>query len=217
MTAMMELIRSIFALYGERSHWFLGLLWDHFLLSGQAILLSGAIGLLLGILIAQHQKLAPAVMGLCNVLYTIPAISLLGILIPFTGIGNQTAVIALTIYGVMPMVCNTYVGLTTLDPDILEAANGMGSTAMQALLRVKLPIAAGVILAGVRNMVVMTVSVAGIASFVGAGGLGVSIYRGITIYDPAMTAAGSILIASLAVLLDFILGRVEKHFKKYGS
>ena len=135
MTAMMELIRSIFALYGERSHWFLGLLWDHFLLSGQAILLSGAIGLLLGILIAQHQKLAPAVMGLCNVLYTIPAISLLGILIPFTGIGNQTAVIALTIYGVMPMVCNTYVGLTTLDPDILEAANGMGSTAMQALLR----------------------------------------------------------------------------------
>ncbi len=217
MTAMMELIRSIFALYGERSHWFLGLLWDHFLLSGQAILLSGAIGLLLGILIAQYQKLAPAVMGLCNVLYTIPAISLLGILIPFTGIGNQTAVIALTIYGVMPMVCNTYVGLTTLDPDILEAANGMGSTAMQALLRVKLPIAAGVILAGVRNMVVMTVSVAGIASFVGAGGLGVSIYRGITIYDPAMTAAGSILIASLAVLLDFILGRVEKHFKKYGS
>ena len=217
MTAMMELIRSIFALYGERSHWFLGLLWDHFLLSGQAILLSGAIGLLLGILIAQYQKLAPAVMGLCNVLYTIPAISLLGILIPFTGIGNQTAVIALTIYGVMPMVCNTYVGLTTLDPDILEAANGMGSTAMQALLRVKLPIAAGVILAGVRNMVVMTVSVAGIASFVGAGGLGVSIYRGITIYNPAMTAAGSILIAALAVLLDLLLARLEQYFKKRGS
>lgn len=214
---MMELIQEIFALYGERSGWFLGLLRDHFLLSGQAILLSGGIGLLLGIFIAQRPRLAPAVMGVCNVLYTIPAISLLGILIPFTGIGNKTAVIALTIYGIMPMVRNTYVGLTTLDPDILEAAAGMGSTAAQTLLRVKLPMAAGVILAGVRNMVVMTVSVAGIASFVGAGGLGVSIYRGITIYNPAMTAAGSILIAALAVLLDFILGRVEKYVKKYGS
>ena len=197
---MGELIQEIFALYAGRGGWFLGLLWDHFLLSGQAILLSGAIGLLLGIFIAQRPRLAPAVMGVCNVLYTIPAISLLGILIPFT-----------------VMVRNTYVGLTTLDPDILEAANGMGSTPFQALLRVKLPIAAGVILAGVRNMVVMTVSVAGIASFVGAGGLGVSIYRGITIYNPAMTAAGSILIAALAVLLDLMLGRVEKYFKKRGS
>ncbi len=214
---MVELIRSILALYTERGGWFLELLRDHILLSGQAILLSGSIGLLLGVWISQHPKAAPAVMGVCNVLYTIPAISLLGILIPFTGIGNETAVIALTLYGIMPMVRNTYVGLTTLDPDILEAANGMGSTAAQTLLRVKLPMAAGVILAGVRNMVVMTVSVAGIASFVGAGGLGVSIYRGITIYNPAMTAAGSILIAALAVLLDLGLGRLEKHFKKYGS
>jgi len=214
---MGELVQEVLALYAERGDWFLGLLWEHFLLSGQAILLSGGIGLLLGIFITQCPRLAPAVMGICNVLYTIPAISLLGILIPFTGIGNKTALIALTIYGIMPMIRNTYVGLTTLDPDILEAANGMGSTPFQVLLRIKLPMAAGVILAGVRNMVVMTVSVAGIASFVGAGGLGVSIYRGITIYNPAMTAAGSILIAALAVLLDLILGRVEKYFKKYGS
>ena len=155
--------------------------------------------------------------GVCNVLYTIPAIALLGILIPFSGIGNKTAVIALTIYGIMPMVRNTYVGLTTLDPDILEAARGMGSTGTQALFRVKLPMAAGVILAGVRNTVVMTISVAGIASFVGAGGLGVAIYRGITIYDPAMTAAGSILIALLAIVCDLALGALERYFKKRGS
>lgn len=213
----MELIQAIFALYRERGGWFLGLLWDHFLLSGQAILLSGSIGLLLGIFIAQRPRLAPAVMGVCNVLYTIPAISLLGILIPFTGIGNKTAVIALTIYGVMPMVRNTYVGLTSLDPDILEAARGMGSTRVQLLLRVKLPMAAGVILAGLRNTVVMTISVAGIASFVGAGGLGVAIYRGITIYNPAMTAAGSVLIALLAFLCDLALGALERYFKKRGS
>jgi len=181
------------------------------------IAMSGMIGLLTGIWIAEHPRIAPPVMGVCNVLYTIPAISLLGILIPFSGIGNKTAVIALTVYGIMPMVHNTYVGLTTLDPDILEAARGMGSTGTQALFRVKLPMAAGVILAGVRNMVVMTISVAGIASFVGAGGLGVAVYRGITIYDPAMTAAGSILIALLAIVCDLALGALERYFKKRGS
>ena len=187
----MELLQGILGLYAQRADWFAGLLQAHIGLALTAIAMSGMIGLLTGIWIAEHPRIAPPVMGVCNVLYTIPAISLLGILIPFSGIGNKTAVIALTVYGIMPMVHNTYVGLTTLDPDILEAARGMGSTGTQALFRVKLPMAAGVILAGVRNMVVMTISVAGIASFVGAGGLGVAVYRGITIYDPAMTAAGS--------------------------
>ena len=167
--------------------------------------------------IALRRRIASPIMGVCNVLYTIPSISLLGILIPFTGIGNRTAVIALVLYGIMPMVRNTYAGLTSLDPDIIEAAVGMGSTKLQTLLRVKLPMAAGVIVAGVRNMVVMTISVAGIASFVGAGGLGVAIYRGITIYNPAMTAAGSILIALLAIICDLALGALEQYEKKKGS
>lgn len=213
----MELIKSIFNLYIERADWFAELLRDHIGLAFTAAAMAAAIGLLLGIWISEHPKAAQLIMGICNVLYTIPAISLLGILIPFTGIGNKSAIIALTIYGVMPMVRNTYVGLTTLDPDILEAARGMGSTTGQLLLRVKLPMAAGVILAGFRNMVVMTISVAGIASFVGAGGLGVAIYRGITIYNPVMTAAGGILIALLALLCDLILGILEKHFKRRGS
>lgn len=213
----MALIREILSLYAQRMDWFAELLLSHISLALSAIAMSGTLGLLLGVLIAQRPRLAPPVMGVCNVLYTIPAISLLGILIPFTGIGNQTAFIALTIYGVMPMVRNTYVGLTSLDPDILEAAKGMGSTQAQMLFRVKLPMAAGVILAGLRNTVVMTISVAGIASFVGAGGLGVAIYRGITIYNPAMTAAGSVLIALLAFLCDLALGALERHFKKRGS
>ena len=210
----MELLQEILGLYAQRADWFAGLLMAHIGLALTAIAMSGTIGLLTGVWIAEHPRIAPPVMGVCNVLYTIPAISLLGILIPFSGIGNKTAVIALTIYGIMPMVRNTYVGLTTLDPDILEAARGMGSTGTQALFRVKLPMAAGVILAGVRNTVVMTISVAGIASFVGAGGLGVAIYRGITIYDPAMTAAGSILIALLAIVCDLALGALERYFKR---
>lgn len=212
----MKVLAEIFQLYRERADWFAGLLAEHMALSMCAIVIAGTLGLIVGIWISQHPRIAPGVIGICNVLYTIPAISLLGILIPFTGIGNKNAIIALSIYGMMPMVRNTYVGLTTIDHDILEAAQGMGSTDMQTLFRVKLPLAMGVILAGVRNMVVMTVSVAGIASFVGAGGLGVAIYRGITIYNPAMTAAGSILIALVAVLCDLVLGRLEKYFKKKG-
>lgn len=213
----MELLSSIVSLFHDRAGWFLGLLGAHIALAFSAIFMAGIIGLVLGILISERQRFAPAVMGVCNVLYTIPSISLLGILIPFTGIGNKTAVIALTIYGIMPMVRNTYAGITGVDPDIIEAAKGMGSTEKQILFRIKLPLAMGVILAGIRNMVVMVIAVTGIASFVGAGGLGVAIYRGITIYNPAMTAAGSILIALLALFSDFLLGKLEKYFRKRGS
>lgn len=213
----MELLSSIVSLFHDRAGWFLCLLGAHIALAFSAIFMAGIIGLVLGILISEKQRFAPAVMGVCNVLYTIPSISLLGILIPFTGIGNKTAVIALTIYGIMPMVRNTYAGITGVDPDIIEAAKGMGSTEKQILFRIKLPLAMGVILAGIRNMVVMVIAVTGIASFVGAGGLGVAIYRGITIYNPAMTAAGSILIALLALISDFLLGKLEKYFRKRGS
>ena len=213
----MELLAQIVTLFQERGSWFLGLVGAHIALALSAIIMASAIGLALGILISEKEGLAPAVLGVCNVLYTIPSISLLGILIPFTGIGDRTAVIALTIYGVMPMVRNTYAGIKGVDADILEAARGMGSTKAQLLLRIKLPLAAGVIMAGVRNMVVMVIAVTGIASFVGAGGLGVAIYRGITIYNPAMTAAGSLLIALLALVSDLLLGRLERHFRKRGS
>lgn len=213
----MELLVQIVTLFQERGSWFLGLVGAHIALALSAIIMASAIGLALGILISEKEGLAPTVLGVCNVLYTIPSISLLGILIPFTGIGDRTAIIALTIYGVMPMVRNTYAGIKGVDADILEAARGMGSTKAQLLLRIKLPLAAGVIMAGVRNMVVMVIAVTGIASFVGAGGLGVAIYRGITIYNPAMTAAGSLLIALLALVSDLLLGRLERHFRKRGS
>ena len=210
----MEFIRSVLTLYAERWQWFLGLLGDHVRLALTAIIISGLLGLLIGVWISDRPKLAPAVIGVCNVLYTIPAISLLGILIPFLGIGNKTAVTALVIYGMMPMVRNTYTGIVNVDPDIIEAAVGMGSTKKQLLTRIKLPMALSVILAGLRSMVVMTISVGGIASFIGAGGLGVAIYRGITIYNPAMTFAGSLLIALTAIVADLLLGMAEKRYKR---
>lgn len=210
----MELLASIFTLYRERAGWFLGLLGAHAALAATAVALAGTLGLALGVAIAEHRRFAPLVIGVCNVCYTIPAISLLGLLLPFLGIGNKTAVAALVIYGMMPMVRNTYTGITGIDPDILEAARGMGSTRMQMLWRIKLPLAMGVILTGLRSMVVMTISVGSIASFIGAGGLGTAVFRGITMNNQAMTFAGSLLIALLALAADFVLGLAEKHYKK---
>lgn len=210
----MEIINEVLQIYVERKDWFIELFVQHITLSLVAIMLAGIIGLILGIWIAEHNKMAPVVMTIANVFYTIPSISLLGMLIPFIGIGDKTAITALTIYGIMPMVRNTYAGIRGVDRDIILAAEGMGSTRTQIMLKIKLPLAAGVIIAGIRNMVVMTISVTSIASFIGAGGLGVAIYRGITIYNTALTFGGSFLIALLALLCDLLLGHLEKKIKK---
>ncbi len=198
----------------QRREWFLELLLEHMMLAASAILLAGFMGLALGILINQYQKSAQLVLSLVNMLYTIPDIAMFGFLIPLTGIGEKTAVTALTVYALLPMIRNTYTGLCQVDADILEAAAGMGSTKWQILLRIQLPMAFSVILAGVRNMVVMVISIAGIASFIGAGGLGSAIYRGIATNNSALMIAGSILIALMAIAADIVFGLLEKHVKK---
>ena len=212
----MELLKEILQIYMERREWFLELFGQHLKIAGIAIVLAGIMGLLLGIFIAEKEFMAPVILTLANIFYTIPSISLLGILIPFTGIGDKTAIIALTLYGLMPMIRTTYTGICGVSQEIIQAARGMGSTDIQILWRIKLPLALGVILAGVRNMVVMTLSVTAIAAFIGAGGLGVAIYRGITIYNPALTFAGSVLIALLALIADLLLGILENYVKKRG-
>ena len=210
----MELIKEVIQTYIDRKEWFMELILQHIALSATAILLAGIMGLLAGIWIAEHERAAPLVLGIANVFYTVPSISLLGMLIPFIGIGNKTAIVALTIYGIMPMVRNTYTGIKSVSEDVIMAAKGMGSTDLQIMMKIKLPLAMGVIIAGVRNMVVMTISVAAVASFIGAGGLGVAIYRGITIYNTALTFGGSFLIALLALISDLLLGKLEKYMKK---
>ena len=135
-------------------------------------------------------------------------------MIPLSGIGDTTAIIALTVYALLPMVRNTHTGLTNVSPLLIGAATGMGSTKMQVLWKIKLPLALPVILAGVRNMAVMTIALSGVASFIGAGGLGVAIYRGITTNNKAMTLIGSLLIALLAITVDLLIGAVEKIIQK---
>ncbi len=210
---MIDFMKEVIGLYAERGPWFLELLVAHIRLSLMAIAIAGILGLLIGLLLSEHRRAAPVVIGICNVFYTIPSISMLGILIPLLGIGDQNAVTAISIYALMPMVRNTYTGLTTVDKDILEASKAMGSTRLQTLTRVTLPLAFPVILTGLRSMTVMAISMCGLASYIGASGLGKAIYRGISIYNPAMTFAGSILIALLALTADMLLGIVEKSYK----
>lgn len=208
---------SVLRTFANRWEWFLQLLGQHLLLSGIAIVSAGVIGLALGILIYKHKKAASFVLGVTNVVYTIPSIAMFGFLIPLTGIGNKTAVIALTVYALLPMVRNTYSGLENVDKDTVEAAIGMGSTDKQLLFRVMLPMASPVIMAGIRNMVVMTVSVAGIAAYIGAGGLGSAIYRGLATNNTDLVMTGSIAIAVLAIAVDWLFGRIEKKSSRKGG
>ena len=208
------MFKDIINLYLQRSDFFIDITLQHLRISAISIIIATTIGILLGILISHYKKTSPIVLSIVNFIYTIPSIALLGFLIPISGIGDTTAIIALTIYGLLPMVRSTYTGIETIDPFIIEAAKGMGSTESQILFKVKIPLATTVILSGLRNMVVMTIALAGIASFIGAGGLGVAIYRGITTNNAAMTIAGSLLIAVLASTVDLIIGKIEKLVKK---
>ena len=209
----MELLRAVISIFAERSAFFLQLLIEHLWISGAAIGIAVVLGGAAGVLIHRYERAAAPTLGTVNFLYTIPSISMLGFLIPFFGIGNRSAIIALTIYALLPMVRATHTGLAQIPPSLVEAAGSLGSTSLHVLARVQIPLAMPVIMSGIRNMATMTIALAGIASFIGAGGLGVAIYRGITTNNPALTIAGSLLIALLALAVDGVLGWAEHAMK----
>ncbi len=204
------MILRIIQLYRDRSAFFLELLYQHIYITLLAVIFITGIGLALGILMAKNQWIAKVFLRITSFLYTIPSIALFGILVSITGIGMKSALIALVLYGLLPMIRNTYTGLTEVDREIMEAAEGMGSTQAQLMLRIQLPLALPVIFSGFRTMVVMTIALGGIASFIGAGGMGRAIWRGISTNYPEMTIAGSLLIAGLAIVTDYLLEWIEK-------
>lgn len=210
----MNFILEIFKLYKDRFDFFSELFIQHILLSSTAIFFITTIGIVLGVYITRNKRMAGIVLSIANFLYTIPSIALFGFLVALSGIGNKSALIALTVYGVLPIIRNTYVGISEVDSQIVESSIAMGSTDAQLLFKIQFPLALPIIIAGFRTMVVMTIALTGIASFIGAGGLGVAIWRGITTNYPEMTAAGSLLVAMLAVLVDYFLGILEKKTKK---
>ena len=201
----------------ERSDFFFELFVQHMVISLISIFFACVIGLVLGILISEKMGAAKPTLSVVNFLYTIPSLALLGLLIPFTGAGQTTAIIALTAYGLLPIVKNTHIGICNINPAIIEAARGMGSTRWQMLFKIKLPLAFPVIMSGFRNMVTMTISLTSIAAYIGAGGLGTAIFRGISTNNMAMVLVGSILTALLAVAVDLLLGVVERRVRRQRS
>ncbi len=170
------------------------------------------VGIPLGILIARNGKLRPPILGFANVVQTIPSLALFGFLlaVPFIGLGARNAVIALVAYSLLPIIRNTYAGIDGVDPAVREAAIGMGMTDWQLLKIVELPLAAPVVLAGVRVAAVIGVGIATISAAIGAGGLGVFIFRGLAMVDNGVILAGAIPAALLALVVDGGLHLLER-------
>ncbi|MGA9564935.1 MAG: ABC transporter permease [Candidatus Korobacteraceae bacterium] len=186
---------------------------EHLWLVGISMLLAVLIGVPLGILLTRQPKLKTLVLGSTNVIQTIPSLALFGLLLPLPWLGvrvDRLAITALALYALLPIVRNTYVGITGISAPVREAAIAMGLTSSQLLWHVELPLASPVILAGIRVATVITIGVATIAAAIGAGGLGEFIFRGIAMVDNGVILAGAIPAALMALLADFLLGGVEK-------
>jgi osmoprotectant transport system permease protein len=181
-----------------------------------AMVIAILIAVPLGMVIVQRPTLRNIALGIASVFQTIPSLALFGFLIPIPfigGIGPRTAIVALVLYAFLPILRNTYVGLTGIDAAVLQAAEAMGMTNTQILWRVRLPLALPVILAGIRTATIITIGVATIAAAIGAGGLGTFIFRGVAMVSNAVILAGAIPAALLAIAADVLLAWLERRLR----
>jgi osmoprotectant transport system permease protein len=194
---------------------------QHISIVAVAVGLAILTGVPIGIAITQNRRAADAVLYTASIIVTIPSIALFGLMIPILstigqGIGWLPAVIAILLYSQLPIIRNTYTAITNVDPALRESARGMGMTALQRLWQVEIPIAIPVIMAGVRTAVVMNIGVAAIAAYIGAGGLGVLISRGISQTDPRQLLAGAVAVSLLAIAADYGLLMLQKRLTPAG-
>jgi osmoprotectant transport system permease protein len=194
----------------------LRLTFEHVWLTASAMLFAILIALPTGIFLTRHERYARPILGLANILQTIPSLALFGLLLPVPFLGDRAArlaIVALTGYALLPILRNTYTGIRSVDPALIDVANALGMTSTQRLTKLELPMAASVILAGLRTATVTCVGVATIAAAIGAGGLGELIFRGVASVDNSLVLAGAIPAALLALCADGALGLVEKRLQ----
>ena len=207
---------SEWSFFAEHRAEILGATLDHMALVVIAMAIAILIAVPLGMFIVQRPALRAVSIGIANIFQTIPSLALFGFLIPIPligGIGKRTAIVALVLYALLPILRNTYVGLSTIDPAVLEAAEAMGMTPAQILYRVRLPLALAVILAGIRTATIITIGIATIAAAIGAGGLGTFIFRGVALVSDSLILAGAIPAALLALVADFLVGLLERRLR----
>jgi osmoprotectant transport system permease protein len=204
-------------LWSQRTR-LLSLTGQHLFLTLVAVALAIVVSLPLGILLTRFERLAQPVIGTTGVIQTIPSLALLAFMIPVPGLGlgSRSAVAALFLYALLPIVRNTYAGIKAVDENLIEAARGMGLTDPQILRRVQLPLAVRTIMAGIRTSTVISLGVATLAAFIGAGGLGDPIVTGLQLNDTRLILSGAIPAALLAVLADLALGRLEARLQPRG-
>ena len=183
---------------------------EHIQLTAIAVIMSVLIGVCLGIFITKNKKMASIIIGIANLMQSIPSLAILGFLIPIVGIGAKPAVIMVILYSILPILKNTYTALMNINPDTIEAAKGIGMTPRQILTKIKIPLAIPVIMAGIRIASVTAVGLMTIAAFVGAGGLGYLVFSGIQTVNNHLILLGAIPAALLALLMDYVIGLIEK-------
>lgn len=188
------------------------LTFEHLWLTGWSVLFAALIALPTGIWLTRHERWARPIIGFANIVQTIPSLALFGLLLPVPWLGDRAArlaILALTGYAILPILRNTYTGIRSIDPALVDVSNALGMSGMQRLFKVELPLSASIILAGLRTATVTSVGVATIAAAIGAGGLGEFIFRGVASVDNRFVLAGAIPAAVLALLLDALLGLLE--------
>ncbi len=198
------------AFIAEQGSEVIRLLWEHIYMSVISLGLGVIVAVPLGILLSQVPKVADFVISVVSVLQTIPTLALLALMIPVLGVGKVPAIVALFVYSLLPILRNTYLGMSNVNPDLLDAAKGMGLTRMQVIRQVQLPLAVPVIMAGIRLSTVYVIAWTTLASYIGGGGLGDMIFNGLNLFRPDLILGGTIPVTILAVIVDLIMARIEE-------
>ncbi|MGE8207173.1 ABC transporter permease [Heyndrickxia sp. NPDC080065] len=207
----MNTLQGIFDYYAQNGSYVWEQFYRHFLMSAYGVLFAAIVAIPLGILIARYRNLSTWIISLANIIQTIPALAMLSVLMLVMGLGTNTVVLALFLYSLLPILKNTYTGIVNVDHFLLESGKAMGMTKFQVLRMVELPLALSVIMAGLRNALVVAIGIATIGTFVGAGGLGDIIVRGTNVTNGSpIILAGAIPTALMAVAADFIMGWLER-------
>ncbi|MBC1805610.1 ABC transporter permease [Listeria cossartiae subsp. cayugensis] len=207
----MDTLKQLIDYYQTNGSYVMEEFWRHFLMSAYGVIFAAIIAIPLGVYIARKKRLASWVIQIANIIQTIPALALLAVLMLIMGLGTNTVVLSLFLYSLLPILKNTYTGIRNVDGALLESGKAMGMTKWQVLRLIEMPLALSVIMAGIRNALVIAIGVAAIGTFVGAGGLGDIIVRGTNATNgTAIILAGAIPTAVMAILADVLLGWVER-------
>jgi osmoprotectant transport system permease protein len=207
---------SFFKFLEYRGSEIIKLTGEHMKITGVAVILAIIVGVPLGIYITKNKKISNTVLNTANIFQTLPSLALFGLIIPFMGIGFKPAIFVLFLYALLPIIKNTYIGINSIEPSIIEAGRGMGMTKAQILTMVEIPLALPIIMGGIRISTVINIGTATIAALIGAGGLGDFIFKGISMGNNNMILGGAVPTALLAISVDFILGIIENKLTPQG-